>query len=151
MKHGGRGFSFIELAVVLSILGVLALLIYPMVEIANTRQKEAALKQALLDIRQALDAYKDASLSGFIQAGTESGYPADLEDLLRHRDHLGRPFLRAVPVDPFHDGDTDSAAASWNTRAYQSVGVPRQAGRDIYDVNSKSGRVGSNGLPYSEW
>lgn len=151
MKRHDKGFTFIELMVVLGALGALALLAFPMVEMAALRQKEATLKQALLDIRQALDAYKEANDKALFQAGTESGYPSNLNELKNKRDQFGRFFLRTIPADPFYDGPVGLASETWIIRAYQSPPGAPQQGADVYDVFSSSTRIGSNGLAYSEW
>lgn len=151
MTKQNQGFSFIELMVVLSVLVILASLMFPLIEITLLRQKEAALKQGLADIRQALDAYQQASRSGLVNAPTESGYPAHLQELVIHKDAAGRVFLRAIPTDPFHPDSSVTTAATWRFRAYNSPPDNPQAGDDIFDVYSSSDRLGSNGLPYSEW
>jgi general secretion pathway protein G len=60
-------------------------------------------------------------------------------------------FLRHMPIDPFAADPAQSAAQQWSTRAYASAPEDPQPGADVYDVASKSTRVGSNGIRYSEW
>lgn len=151
MKQQSRGFSFIELMIVLSVLGVMAGLLFPLTEVAMTRQKEAALKQALKDIREALDDYRLDAQAGLFESNTESGYPTRLEHLTARHGSSGRVFLRAIPADPFYAGQPTSAADTWQLRAFQSPPDNPQPGQDIFDVFSTSDRPGSNGLPYSEW
>ncbi|SDS21120.1 general secretion pathway protein G [Halopseudomonas litoralis] len=151
MKHQNGGFSFIELMIVLSVLGIMAGLLFPLAEVAMTRQKEAALKQALKDIREALDEYRLVTQSGLFESHTESGYPARLEQLTERHGFSGRVFLRAIPADPFYVGEATSASNTWRFRAFQSPPDNPQSGQDIFDVLSTSDQLGSNGLPYSEW
>jgi general secretion pathway protein G len=144
------GFSFIELMVVLSVLAIIAGLVFPLIEITLLRQKEAALKQGLADIRHALDAYQQASTAGLMSTPTASGYPATLQHLVTHKAPSGGTFLRSVPADPFHTKQTTSAA-TWRLRAYNSTPDDPKPGTDIFDVYSSSDQLGSNGLPYSQW
>ena len=60
MSHAGkwRGFTLIEIVVVLAILGVLASIVTPFAEVAAQRGREQELRRALREIRDAIDAYK---------------------------------------------------------------------------------------------
>ncbi|MFN3565476.1 MAG: type II secretion system protein [Burkholderiaceae bacterium] len=153
-----RGFTLIELVVALALVGVLALVSVPLYEIATTRMKEAELRGALRTIRGAIDAYKAAADSGAIAKGaTESGYPPSLDVLVNgveaQRDAAGRRvvFLRQLPRDPFFPDPSVPAAQQWATRSYGSPPDDPQPGADVFDVASRSRRVGSNGVPYREW
>jgi general secretion pathway protein G len=163
-----RGFTLIELVITLALVAILALAIMPFSELIVQRQKEQQLSAALREIRSALDAYKDASEAGLIDKEAEaSGYPPTLTVLVTGVPNAKDPkggllmFLRNVPRDPFFAGEQDTAAEdTWNVRSY---GVPpdqtsadglsgsAQAGKDVFDVSSKSDRVGINGVPYKQW
>ena len=60
-------------------------------------------------------------------------------------------FLRQVPRDPFFPDPKVSAADTWDTRAYGSLSSDPQPGVDVYDVSSKSTRVGLDGTAYNTW
>lgn len=164
-----RGFTLIELVITLALVGILALAIMPFSELIAQRQKEQQLSAALREIRTALDAYKEASDTGFIDKEADaSGYPPTLTVLVTGVKNAKDPkggllmFLRHVPRDPFFSGDPDTLAEdTWNVRAYGELpdqpagGAPtigsEQAGKDVFDVSSKSDRVGINGIPYKQW
>ncbi|MCL9847158.1 type II secretion system protein [Ralstonia solanacearum] len=159
-SHGrGGGFTLIELVITLALVGILAMAIVPLSELAVQRQKEQDLRVALREIRTALDAYKEASDAGSIEheAGA-SGYPPTLAVLVDGvkdvKDPQGRLlfFLRRVPRDPLFTGDASvQAADTWNVRAY---GVPVEGGAggdNVFDVTSKADGVGLNGIPYKDW
>lgn len=153
-----RGFTLIELVVTVAILGVLAMLAVPMLEVTAQRQKESQLRSALRDIRTAIDAYHQAVLDKKIAAAADaSGYPPDLDALTRGVPDLTRPdnrpiyFLRRLPRDPFHPEQAAPAAETWGLRSYASAPDAPQAGEDVFDVYSLSGRKGLNGVAYREW
>jgi general secretion pathway protein G len=155
-----RGFTLIEMVVTLALVGILASVALPLYEVTTTRQKEAELRLALRTIRTALDAYKAAADNGLIGRGAlETGYPPTLDALVDGVEipnaPAGRPkrifFLRHVPIDPFSPDPSIDAAKQWATRSYASPPDDPQPGEDVYDVASRSTRVGTNGVPYRLW
>jgi general secretion pathway protein G len=159
--RSGRGFTLIELVITLALVGIVALAILPFAELNAQRVKEQELRVALREIRTALDAYKDASDAGQIDhpAGA-SGYPPSLQVMVdgvkdaRDPDGGLLMFLRRVPRDPFFIGDASTPAEdTWNKRAYGVPADGEQGGdvEDVFDVTSKSERVGINGVPYKDW
>lgn len=166
-RVGVRGFTLIEMVITLALVAILALAIMPFSELIVQRQKEQELSAALREIRTALDAYKDASDAGQIEKEAEaSGYPPSLTVLVTGVKNVRDPkggmmmFLRRVPRDPFFAGDPDTPAEdTWDARAYGTPSDPAadgppggfESGKDVYDVTSKSARVGINGIPYKQW
>jgi general secretion pathway protein G len=163
-----RGFTLIELVITLALVGIMALAIVPFSELIVQRQKEQQLSTALREIRTALDAYKDSSDVGLIdREANASGYPPSLTVLVTGVKNAKDPaggllmFLRHVPRDPFFTGEPDTAAEdTWNVRAYgqppdgaatDGPSLNGEASTDVFDVSSKSDRVGINGVPYKQW
>lgn len=153
-----RGFTLVELLVTLAVLAVLATLVVPVAQIHAQRRQEAELRLALRDIRQAIDAYKRAVDEGRIaRSAGASGYPPKLGTLVDGVPDQRSPggarlvFLRRVPRDPFHTDPSTPAADTWRLRSYASEADDPQTGDDVYDVSTRSQRIGLNGVPLNEW
>ncbi|MBI1905696.1 MAG: type II secretion system protein [Rhodocyclales bacterium] len=152
------GFTLIELLVTLVIIGILAAAVFPLSETSVRRAQEKELRQALWEIRGALDAYKRAVDEGrILRSADQSGYPPSLgvlvEGVTDAKDPKGRKiyFLRRVPRDPMADDPAAAPEQTWGKRSYDSPPESPRAGRDIFDVYSLSRRTGLNGIPYREW
>lgn len=154
----GRGFTLIELSVALAVLALLVSMAAPVVKLQAQRRQESELRQALRDIRGALDAWRQAVREGRIRMPADaSGYPPSLEALAEGVADASRPdgarlyFLRRVPRDPMADDAEASAARTWGLRSYASPPEVPAPGADVFDVYSRSSRTGLNGVPYREW
>lgn len=163
-RAASRGFSFIELVITLALVGLLSMMAVPLYDMTVTRMKESELRQALRTIRSGIDAYKAATDSGSLARATgDSGYPPSLEKLTEPLELQGKRdlsgslasqrmvILRQLPRDPFSTDPEIPAALTWNTRAYASRADDPQPGDDVFDVSSKSSRLGLDGTPYSSW
>ena len=107
-----KGFTLVELMVVLTIIGLLISIVAPHYVGRTRRAEEAVLKQNLAVMRDALDKH-------YADAGK---YPASLEELVSKR------YLRAIPQDPF-----TASSSTW-------VAVPPQDPRrgSVWDVHSSA-------------
>lgn len=151
------GFTLIELVITVAIVGVLALLVAPLLEVTAQRHKEAELRLALRQIREAIDAYHQAVVDKKIASPADaSGYPPDLESLVMGVPDITQPdrpkiyFLRRLPRDPMNPDKNLSPAQSWGKRSYASPADAPAPGEDVYDVYSLSEALGLNGVPYRE-
>lgn len=93
-----NGFTFIELAVVLLCIALLASLSAPLVSTWVVRAKESALKENLFVLRGALDEYY----------ADKGRYPSSLDDLVSER------YIRFLPVEPI-SGEEDGWVAEFST------------------------------------
>jgi general secretion pathway protein G len=145
--------------ITVAIVGLLATAVVPSAQLMYQRQKEAELRSALRTIRTAIDEYRKAADAGRIKKDADkSGYPPDLQTLVDGVDDASSPkegvkiyFLRRVPRDPLWPDATVPAAETWGLRSYASSADDPQPGDDVFDVYSKSTRVGLNGIAYHDW
>ena len=153
-----RGFTLIELVITVAIVAILASVALPLNELAVQRAKEQDLRRALRDIRDAIDAHKQAFDEGRITKRVgDSGYPKKLEDLMAGVEDQKSPkkeriyFLRRIPRDPLSEDGNKSPAETWGKRSYASPPDEPSEGDDVFDVFSLSSAKGLNGRPYKEW
>lgn len=156
--NAASGFTLIEMVITVAIVALLATAAFPMTDLAVQRTRERELQRSLREIRNAIDAYKQASDEGRITKSVdESGYPRKLEDLVNGVDDSKSPkrrkiyFLRRIPRDPFNADTTLAPAATWGKRSYASPPDDPREGDDVYDVYSLADGKGIDGRPYREW
>ncbi|HVA62454.1 MAG TPA: type II secretion system protein [Terriglobales bacterium] len=143
------GMTLVELIVATSILLLLTTMALPLARVTIERQREHQLRVALLEMRSAIDRYKDAADRGLIQIQTDSqGYPPDLQTLVD-----GVPmgteklrFLRAIPKDPMTN------SYDWGLRSVQDdADSTSWGGQDVFDVYTTSDGVALDGTHFDKW
>lgn len=119
-----RGFTFVELMVVLAIIAVLLTVALPRYFSGLQRAEEAVLKEDLFVMREAIDDY-------YVDKGV---YPNSLQTLVAER------YIREIPVDPVTESD----------ETWILVGLPQNP-TVVYDVRSGAEGEASDGTLYFEW
>lgn len=152
-----RGFTLIEMLVVLALMGILASAARPLLELSVQRSREHELRQALRTVRTALDAYKKAVEQGAVAKNSDdSGYPPSLTVLVagvpdaKAADGKKIYFLRRLPRDPFADAAL-TPAETWGLRSADSPPEEPRPGRDVFDIYSRSERRALDGTKYRDW
>ena len=153
-----QGFTLIELGVTVAIVGLLAGIAVPTVELVGQRNKEQELRLSLREIRKSIDAYKQAYDEGrMIKIVGDSGYPPSLSVLVegvadaKSAAKAKIYFLRRIPRDPMSSDADSPPEQTWGLRSYASEPDSPTEGRDVFDVYSKSAGVAINGVRYREW
>lgn len=140
------------------IVAILAAGAVPIVQLTSQRNQETELKQALRQIREAIDLYKKAADEGLIKKTLDqTGYPPTLEVLeqgvINQKDIKGKviKFIRRIPRDPMNKDSDLKPAETWAKRSYASDVNSPAAGADVYDVYSSSTKKAIDGTNYSTW
>lgn len=153
IRRSQQGLTLVELIVAAALLAILSLLAMPLARVQLKRERERELRQALREMRTAIDRYKEASDRGLIPVELDTeGYPPDLEVLVEGVPLANSPegkrlkFLRRIPRDPMTN------STDWGLRSYQdppdSTGF---GGQNVFDVYSTSQGTALDGSTYSEW
>jgi general secretion pathway protein G len=125
-----KGFTLIELMIVLAIMGILITIAAPNLKVSLIRAREAVLKEDLFQMREAIDQYY----------ADNGKYPETLNNLINTQDRT-RSYLRDIPKDPFTGAD------DWITVAPEG----EDAASGVFDVHSASPLVAVDGTTYNAW
>lgn len=121
-----KGFTLIEVLVVLAIIAILLSMVSPRYFEAVERSKETTLKHDLVGMRDAIDKYYSDT----------GNYPDTLDDL------LSKKYLRAIPEDPITGSDK-----TWIITPPTDTNVNGA----VYDIHSGSPDVAKDGSNYADW
>jgi general secretion pathway protein G len=125
-----RGFTLIELMIVVTIMAILLAIAVPVYRTHLVHANEAVLKQDLYSMRTAIDQYTQ----------DKNKAPQNLDDL------VAANYLRAIPKDPFTNSNT-----TWQTVQEDVMETLDQTQPGITDVHSGSDKISSEGTAYSTW
>ncbi len=129
-RWAARGFTMVELLVVVSIVVILATLGMAQYRQSVLRAKEAVLKEDLFRMRDAIDQYY----------ADKNKYPSSLEDL------ISEGYLREIPVDPI-----TNSKDTWQTVNAEPDATTSASQVGIYDVKSGSELQAMDGTNYADW
>ena len=123
---GRRGFTLIEIMVVVAIIVTILSIAVPFYTTAMVRAKESVLQSNLFTMRSVIDQY----------TYDKEEPPQSLDEL------VSEGYLREIPIDPFTE-----SRDTWQT--INDAGPT--GGSGLYDVRSGADRTALNGTLYSEW
>ena len=130
VKRARRGFTLIELMVVMAIISVLLAIALPIYQKSILRAKESVLRNNLFTLRTMIDEYTIDKQKA----------PETLQDLVTEG------YLRQVPQDPMTGSDGTWKITMEDTPVSGSTSPP-----GVYDVHSGSDKTGLDNTPYSDW
>jgi len=125
-----RGFTLIELMVVMSIILILVSISIPIYNQSITRAKEAVLKDTLFTLRNLTNQY----------TLDKQKAPQSLEDLVTGG------YLKQIPKDPFTQSNE-----TWQTEQEDVLLSADQSEPGITDVHSGSSMTSTDGTAYNTW
>jgi general secretion pathway protein G len=126
-----RGFTFVELMVVITIVVILITMAIPIYNKTIIRSKESVLKNNLFTLRTVIDNYTYDKMKA----------PQALQDL------VSEGYLRSLPVDPM-----TGSSETWQTVMEDAGSSVDQSTPGIFDVKSGSEKTSPlDGTAYAEW
>ena len=151
LPANNRGFTLIELMIVVSIIGILAALAVPNYQWGIIKTKEAVLREDLYNFRSTIDQFY----------ADQGKYPDSLTEL------VDKTYLRGIPKDPFTKTDdwvtvpppagTASASSGsspssvFDTSTIKPGQVLNANQGNVYDVHSNSNLMGTDNIAYKDY
>jgi general secretion pathway protein G len=130
IRSGKRGFTLIEIMIVMAIVTILVSIAVPLYQKSILRAKESVLRNNLFTMRTVIDEY----------TFDKQKAPQSLEDLVREG------YMRQVPVDPITGSNS-----TWQVIMEEAMTSVNQTEPGIFDVRSGSDKSSLEGTPYAEW
>lgn len=137
-RRNDRGFTLLELIIVIAMIGILAAIAMPMLKDSPRRAQEAVLKTNLRTLRDVINQHY----------GDKGHYPGSLEAL------VDGGYVRDIPFDPI-----TKSTETWEL-IYEEFNeefepaetdLPEDGQPGIMDVYSGSEELSLDGEPYNEW
>jgi general secretion pathway protein G len=128
--HRQRGFTIIELMVVISIMAILMAIAAPIYTHSILRARESVLRQDLFSMRSVINQYTEDKQKA----------PQSLQDL------ISAGYMKQIPKDPF-----TNSSETWQVEQDDSLMSVDQTEPGISDVHSGSSATSSEGTPYNQW
>jgi general secretion pathway protein G len=125
-----RGFTFVELMVVITIIVILITMAIPIYNRSITRAKESVLKNNLFTMRTVIDNY----------TYDKQKAPQSLQELVTEG------YLRQLPMDPMTGSNQ-----GWRTIMEDASQSINQSEPGIFDIKSSSDKMSLDGTLYSDW
>ena len=126
-----RGFTLLELMIVISIMLILVSIAVPQYTTSIKRARESVMRQDLFTLRSLISQY----------TLDKQKAPQSLDDLIQ------AGYMKQIPVDPM-TGQADWAVE----QAEDTISSPDQQDEGgIDDVHSSSSQIGTNGTAYNTW
>ena len=125
-----RGFTLIELMIVMSIILILVSIAVPLYQQSILRAREAVLRDDLFTMRQVIEQF----------TFDKNRAPQSLQDLVE------AGYLKEIPTDPF-----TNSRDTWQVTQEDVMQSIDQTQPGITDVHSGATQTGSDGRAYSEW
>jgi general secretion pathway protein G len=129
-KNRSRGFTLIEMLIVISLVMILVAIAVPNYQRSIMRAKESVLKQDLFQLRSLISQY----------TLDKQKAPQSLDDLIT------AGYLKQIPIDPM-----TNARDTWTVDQEDTLLSVDQQEPGISDVHSGSNAISSDGTAYSTW
>ncbi len=130
MRPSKRGYTLVEVIIVLTIISILVSMAVPLYQKSILRTKESVLKNNLFTMRTVIDEY----------TYDKQKAPQSLQDLVTDG------YLRQIPEDPIVGNNQ-----SWKVVMEDALTTVSQIQPGVFDVRSGSDKTSLEGTPYSEW